>query len=103
MFAAGEDTSEMSGPNHIAGIACTNFNELAQLSGRGREKDTAEDREAALKQGSRTKSSRTLTPEERQWRDDVVTFDSADDPQNPKNWSYRRKAFVTMLFGVTSS
>jgi hypothetical protein len=43
------------------------------------------------------------TPEEKLWEDDIVTFDSKDDPQNPKNWSYGRKASVTMLFGLTSS
>ena len=93
----------MSEPNHMAGIPCANFNELAQLPDRDREQDTAENREATLKYWSRTKSPRTFTPEERQWGNDVVTFDSTDDPQNPKNWSYRRKAFVTMLFGLTSS
>jgi DHA1 family multidrug resistance protein-like MFS transporter len=45
----------------------------------------------------------TIPAEERPWKNDIVTFDSKDDPQNPKNWSYRRKAFVTMLFGLTTS
>ncbi|KIM78033.1 hypothetical protein PILCRDRAFT_76019 [Piloderma croceum F 1598] len=51
---------------------------------------------------SRTRSLCTISAEERPWKNDIVTFDSKDDPQNPKNWSYRRKAFVTMLFGLTT-
>ena len=31
-------------------------------------------------------------PETRQWKDDIVTFNSSDDPDNPKNWTYRHKA-----------
>jgi DHA1 family multidrug resistance protein-like MFS transporter len=31
-----------------------------------------------------------------------VTFDSVDDPANPKNWSYTRKVLITMLFGTTT-
>ena len=28
-------------------------------------------------------------PETRKWKDDIITFDSRDDPANPKNWPYR--------------
>lgn len=31
-----------------------------------------------------------------------MTFDSVDDPANPKNWSYTRKVLITMLFGTTT-
>ncbi|KAI5453965.1 hypothetical protein NCC49_004960 [Naganishia albida] len=41
-------------------------------------------------------------PRTRKWKDDIVTFDSIDDPANPKNWSYTRKVLITMLFGTTT-
>jgi hypothetical protein len=66
------------------------------------EKDQDTNLEAA-KRRSRTTSLCTIPPEERPWRNDIVTFDSKDDPQNPKNWSFGRKASVTMLFGLTTS
>ncbi|KAF8494535.1 major facilitator superfamily domain-containing protein [Gautieria morchelliformis] len=43
-----------------------------------------------------------ISPELRSWPDDIVSFDSKNDPQNPKNWSSRKKVFVTMLFGMTT-
>ncbi|KZO98541.1 MFS general substrate transporter [Calocera viscosa TUFC12733] len=43
-----------------------------------------------------------LPPEESDWPEDVVTFDSKTDPSNPKNWSLRRKGMATMLFGMTT-
>ncbi|CAD6588223.1 MAG: hypothetical protein CYPHOPRED_004316 [Cyphobasidiales sp. Tagirdzhanova-0007] len=41
-------------------------------------------------------------PETRKWKDDIITFDSRDDPANPKNWPYSRKVFVTGLYGMTT-
>ncbi|GHJ84329.1 hypothetical protein NliqN6_0731 [Naganishia liquefaciens] len=41
-------------------------------------------------------------PRTRKWKDDIVTFNTKDDPDNPKNWSYRRKVLITMLFGTTT-
>ena len=32
----------------------------------------------------------------------VITWDSPDDPANPRNWSPRRKWFITILFSVTT-
>jgi hypothetical protein len=63
------------------------------------EKDT----EGAIIDRSQTRSFDTIPAKELPWKNDIVTFDSEDDPQNPKNWSLRRKAFVTMLFGLTTS
>ena len=34
-------------------------------------------------------SPENLSPELRLWPDDIVSFDSKDDPQNPKNVSFR--------------
>ena len=31
----------------------------------------------------------SIDPETREWKDDIITFDSKDDPANPKNWPYR--------------
>lgn len=61
------------------------------------------------------------SPETRHWPDDIVTFDSKTDLENPKNvsvspftyinsttltltpkWSFRKKAVVTMLLGMTT-
>jgi hypothetical protein len=67
------------------------------------ERVSEKDMESAMMRRSRTRSLCTTPAEERPWKNDIVTFDSKDDPQNPKNWSYRRKAFVTMLFGLTTS
>ncbi|KZT61632.1 MFS general substrate transporter [Calocera cornea HHB12733] len=52
--------------------------------------------------GERRRKGEDVPPEERDWVDDVVTFDSKTDPQNPKNWSLRRKGMATMLFGLTT-
>lgn len=41
-------------------------------------------------------------PETREWPDNVVAFDNKADPQNPKNWSPRRKTVMTMLFGLST-
>lgn len=56
----------------------------------------------------------------RQWKDDIVsfapsrhasrqaeirsqvTFDTIDDPANPKNWPYLRKVMITLLYGTTT-
>lgn len=43
-----------------------------------------------------------ISPQDRSWKDDIVTFDSKDDPQNPKNWSYNRKVLTTFLYGSTT-
>jgi len=67
------------------------------------ERVSEKDVEGAMMRKSRTRSLCTIPAEERPWKNDIVTFDSKDDPQNPKNWSYRHKAFVTMLFGLTTS
>jgi hypothetical protein len=61
------------------------------------------DMEGAIIDKSRTRSFSTIPAEKLPWKNDIVTFDSKDDPQNPKNWSFRRKAFVTVLFGLTTS
>lgn len=45
----------------------------------------------------------TLPAEERDWVDNIVLWDSKDDPANPKNWSMRRRFGITMLFGMTTS
>ncbi|EIM90804.1 MFS general substrate transporter [Stereum hirsutum FP-91666 SS1] len=37
--------------------------------------------------------------EERTWQDNIVTWDSPDDPQNPQNWSSSYKILVTILYG----
>lgn len=39
---------------------------------------------------------------QRRRKDDIVTFDSDDDPANPKNWSYTRKVSYTILYGLTT-
>jgi hypothetical protein len=70
---------------------------LNTVSGVKQEKDVNKDLEAD------TKSSHKVPPEELLWENDVVTYDSIDDPQNPRNWSIRRKAFVTMLLSLTTS
>ncbi|GAA6051976.1 hypothetical protein NBRC10513_002600 [Rhodotorula toruloides] len=41
-------------------------------------------------------------PATRQWKNDVVTFDSKDDPANPKNWTFRRRYFLVALLGMTT-
>ena len=38
-----------------------------------------------VEKGLRYQDIDKLSPEFRQWPDDIVTFDSKDDPQNPKN------------------
>lgn len=43
-----------------------------------------------------------VAPEIRVWKNDIITFDTKDDPQNPMNWPYRKKIIVTMLFGLTT-
>ncbi|GAA5988009.1 hypothetical protein JCM10908_002028 [Rhodotorula pacifica] len=56
----------------------------------------------------RTKSSRSgrmgeqEPPETRKWANDIVTFNSKDDPANPKNWSFRRRYALVALLGITT-
>ena len=40
---------------------------------------------------------------ERDWPEDIVSFDSRQDRENPKNWPIRHKYAVTMMFGLTTS
>ncbi|GAA5910879.1 hypothetical protein JCM5296_002558 [Sporobolomyces johnsonii] len=49
----------------------------------------------------RTKSE-MVPAEERNWKDDIVGWDSRDDPANPKNWSFRRRYLITALLGATT-
>ncbi|GEM08011.1 MFS multidrug transporter [Rhodotorula toruloides] len=44
----------------------------------------------------------SLDPATRKWKNDVVTFDSKDDPANPKNWTFRRRYFLVALLGLTT-
>lgn len=67
------------------------------------EKDVGMDLRSDTKLAAGRTSFSSMPPAERPWENDIVTFDSEDDPQNPKNWSYGRKAFVTMLLGLTTS
>lgn len=41
-------------------------------------------------------------PKTREWENDVVTWDSDDDPENPMNWPRSKKMRVTMLMGITT-
>ncbi|GAA6014232.1 hypothetical protein JCM8202_005200 [Rhodotorula sphaerocarpa] len=41
-------------------------------------------------------------PEERDWPNDIVTFNSKDDPANPKNWSFHRRYALVALLGTTT-
>jgi hypothetical protein len=66
-------------------------------------KDTEIGLESDMKPRAGPKPSSAMSREEGQWKNGIVTFDSKADPQNPKNWSYGRKAFVTMLLGLTTS
>ncbi|OAX82965.1 hypothetical protein ACJ72_02683 [Emergomyces africanus] len=34
--------------------------------------------------------------------DVIVDFDGPDDPYNPKNWPFRKKAITTLLYGLTT-
>jgi len=34
--------------------------------------------------------------------DVVVDFDGPDDPYRPLNWGFRKKAFTTVLYGLTT-
>lgn len=55
------------------------------------------------RQGSAITRSQSHVPaEEREWKDDIVTFDTRDDPANPKNWSQRRKISATFLYGMST-
>jgi hypothetical protein len=47
-------------------------------------------------------SGKWQDPETRAWKDDIVTFNSKDDPENPQNWPYRRKVTVVALYGMTT-
>lgn len=50
----------------------------------------------------RRKTQAGVPAEKREWPDNIVTFDSPDDPCNPKNWPSRKKIIITMLFGMTT-
>jgi MFS transporter, DHA1 family, multidrug resistance protein len=46
------------------------------------------DLEKGARRRTREQEKGRIPPEERAWEDDIVTFDSKTDPQNPKNVSY---------------
>ena len=50
----------------------------------------------------RRKTQAGVPAEKREWPDNIVTFDSEQDPANPKNWTPRKKVIITMLFGMTT-
>ncbi|GAA6006447.1 MFS transporter [Rhodotorula paludigena] len=61
------------------------------------------DVEKGLKHGQEgVKRDKSRDPETREWKDDVVTFDSKDDPANPKNWTMRRRYLLVALLGFTT-
>ena len=37
-----------------------------------------------------------------QWPNNIVSWDSEDDPANPQNWTQKRKIFVTTLLSMTT-
>ncbi|KAK4687592.1 MFS transporter, DHA1 family, multidrug resistance protein, partial [Tremellales sp. Uapishka_1] len=41
-------------------------------------------------------------PKTRKWKDDIVTFNTTDDPENPKNWPPRKKLRVLILYGLST-
>ncbi|BGP32950.1 hypothetical protein JCM10296v2_004736 [Rhodotorula toruloides] len=64
---------------------------------------------AGAEEGEKRRSSnedsggeQSMDPATRQWKNDVVTFDSKDDPANPKNWTFRRRYFLVALLGMTT-
>ncbi|BGO92279.1 hypothetical protein NBRC10512_001176 [Rhodotorula toruloides] len=64
---------------------------------------------AGVEDGEKRRSSKeggggepSRDPVTRQWKNDVVTFDSKDDPANPKNWTFRRRYFLVALLGMTT-
>ncbi|KIJ54776.1 hypothetical protein M422DRAFT_221142 [Sphaerobolus stellatus SS14] len=42
------------------------------------------------------------TDEHKQFPDDIVTWDSNNDPKNPRNWPHWYKAIVTLMMGLTT-
>ncbi|GAA6040011.1 hypothetical protein JCM8097_004737 [Rhodosporidiobolus ruineniae] len=43
-----------------------------------------------------------VSAEERQWKGDVVSWDSEDDPANPKNWAFNYRYLIVALLGMTT-
>lgn len=58
--------------------------------------------EGDLKRRKTEKNQSDVAAEHRDWADNVVMFDSKTDPANPKNWPFRRKVAITLLFGITT-
>jgi hypothetical protein len=59
------------------------------------------DLEKGRKQSKGVKSE-PEDPRTRRWKDDIVTFDSVDDPANPKNWTSKKKLQVLVLYGLST-
>jgi hypothetical protein len=53
--------------------------------------------EKALEAGPRSEKSRTSTSGKSQRDPNLVTWDSPEDPENPKNWSMKRKWAATVV------
>lgn len=51
---------------------------------------------------SRTPARDPNDPDLADWPDDLVDWDSPQDPQNPRNWRLRRKIIVTLQLGLTT-
>ncbi|KAI5475168.1 MFS multidrug transporter [Pseudohyphozyma bogoriensis] len=42
----------------------------------------------------------TVPAEVREWKDNIVLWDSKTDPENPKNWSFGRRYMLVIILGV---
>ncbi|GAA5978913.1 hypothetical protein JCM11641_000091 [Rhodosporidiobolus odoratus] len=69
---------------------------------RAQRKRDERDVEKGLRHRAREEDQEKVPPEEREWKGDVVGWDSKDDPANPKNWSFRRRYLVVALLGMTT-
>ncbi|BGP17112.1 hypothetical protein JCM10213_003891 [Rhodosporidiobolus nylandii] len=50
----------------------------------------------------REEEEERVSPEEREWKGDVVGWDSKADPANPKNWTFRHRYLIVLLLGMTT-
>ncbi|GAA6019837.1 hypothetical protein JCM10207_003716 [Rhodosporidiobolus poonsookiae] len=92
-------TAAEQNEEHDAETAQRRQDELGQAE-KGEAAGGLKKRGGAAREGE--KGEELVPAEERQWKGDVVSWDSKDDPANPKNWSFTRRYLLVATLGATT-
>lgn len=104
------DTSSVFSERHMEGPASLRSIKSTQPGGLSRTASTTLER-AATTASTALATIRSRAPRRefthpleatKTTKDAIVEFDGPDDPYRPLNWSFKKKAFTTVLYGFTT-